>query len=1113
MRFGLLGPLAVWGPDGALVRVPGAKVRALLAVLLLHEGRPVSADRLIDDLWGEDLPGNPAGALQAKVSQLRRVLGDTEPDGRALVESRPAGYVLRVGAEAVDTERFAALVSRAGAGTEPGERAALLTEALGLFRGPVCADFADEVFVQAAVTRWEEQRVTAVEDLAEARLELGEHRLLVGELAILVEQYPLRERLRAAQIRALYQSGRQSEALAEFDRLRCHLSAELGLDPSPELIRLHQAVLEQDPELQAAPAAPASAARPRTNLPAPLLAGPHGGLVGREDAIADVRAKLGAGRLVTLSGPGGVGKTRLAVETAAQSAEGFPGGAWLVELASRRHSANTVETLAGAVASTLGIREDAGLGVPHGGEYVGPVDRLAGALRAKSLLLLLDNCEHVIEAAAELAEMVLGVAPDVRILATSQEPLGLSGELVYPVQPLELPDTSADLTVLAQTPAVRLFTARAAAAAPGFVLAPDNARAVAAICRRLDGIPLALELAATRVRALGVHDLAARLDDRFRLLTAGHRNAPARQQTLRAMMDWSWELLTPEEQAVLRRLAVHADGCTLAAAEEVCADHDVPAADVLDLLARLVDRSLVTATDDLEHRPSPEAAGRRAENDSAHSAPNEGGAGKRYRLLESVAAYCVGRLVEADEVEAVQARHAEFYARMAERAEPQLRGHGQREWLERLDAEEANLRAAIDSAVRRRSVPLALRLVNALAWYWLLRGRHGEARRSLSAALALEGGAPDTARAAAMSWSAGIAFMAYESDPVAQSRAALSLYDVLDAPDGRARALWVLAFCRSGSGELSDTVRLAGEALAAFRRNSDQWGIAAALSTRADLALVQGDLATAGRDSEAGEALFRELGDRWGQVYAAKPRAMLAEITGDHALAARLHRRSLRMAEELRLWPSVSEQLAKLGRLALLAGDFEGSDDFHEKARRLAVDQANGSGTAFAVTGLALSARRQGRLDTAEEHLRGLLDWNRRTAYQPGVAFALTELGFVAELRGDAAAAERWHAEGLAVSEESGDPRAIALSLEGAAGVSALTGAHERAASLLGTAAAARESVRAPLPPEERGDVDRISAVVRGALGHAGFAAAFERGRVMEPDARSGDDSGPTERT
>ncbi|MGC4955677.1 BTAD domain-containing putative transcriptional regulator [Actinomadura citrea] len=1054
MRFGVLGPLTVWTADGTQVAIRGLKVRTLLADLLVQDGRPVSAERLIDDLWGPARPADPAGALQVKVSQLRRALEDAEPGGRELVVFQAPGYSLRVDPEKVDAGRFTAFLARARGTADPRARAALLTDALALWRGPAHASFADEPFAQATITRLEEQRLTAVEDLFEARLALGEHTALVGELSDLVAREPLRERLRAAHMRALYRAGRQSEALDGFGELRDRLREELGLDPSPELAALRQAILTRDPAL-----APGG---PRTNLPAP-----PGELIGRDEAVSEVRALLEPYRLVTLTGPGGVGKTRLALEIAAGLLDAFPDGVWSVELGGH----DRADALADAVAATLGVRDDA-VRDPHGGA-VPAADRVARALRGRRLLLVLDNCEHLIEPAAELAHRLLAAAPQVRILTTSREPLGVGGEGVWTVPPLEPPDASEETgpASLRDFSAVRLFVARAAAASPGFALTADNARAVAAICRRLDGIPLALELAATRVRALGADELAARLHDRFRLLSAGRRGVPRRQRTLRAAIDWSWDLLTGPERTVLQRLSVHVDGCSLEAAEAVCAGSGVAVEDVADLMSRLVDRSMVVVTGDAR--------------------------GHRYRLLESVAAYCAERLRDSGESEHVRTRRDGYYVAFAERAAERLRGPDQRQWLQRLDLEHANLRSAVESTVRHDRPDLALRLVNAMAWYWFLRGRLGEGRRLLDLSLAHDGRAPTSARAAAGVWRTGMEMLGRHGiDRTRRVQAALEPYEVLDDPCGRAQAEWFLAEILLGGAELSTGERLARRALAAFREAGDRWGTGAALTTLAHYALIRGDLAACGRHTEQGAALFDALGDRWGRLRAADLLGRLAEIRGDYEGAAELLREGLRLAEDLGIWTQVSYLLSGLGRIAMMTGDLAGAEAHHEKAKRLATEQSNRPGEVFAEMGLAMGARRQGRLDVAEKLLRDALDWQRRVGFDPGVALTLSELGFVAEQRGDAATAREAHLEALSVSRRTGDPRAAALALEGLAAAHALTGEHHRAARLLGAATAVREETGAPLPQAAGTDVARTMATLRNALGEKPVTAELQQGRT-----------------
>ncbi|MEU2062569.1 BTAD domain-containing putative transcriptional regulator [Streptomyces sp. NPDC013455] len=1097
MRFGVLGPLAVWDDEGEPVQVPETKVRALLADLLAHGGGPVSADRLIHDLWRDSPPGNPAGALQAKVSQLRRVLG------RERLVRQPPGYRLRLAADDdVDARRFADLVAEARSAADPRTRAALLSDALGLWRGAAYADFADEEFVRAARECLAEQRLAVLEERAEARLAAGDHLLLAGELAALVSEHPLRERLRAVQMRALYRAGHQGEALASYEDLRTRLAGELGVCPGPALSALHQAMLRQDPALDATAAAPGTAeaggapgtaeagataagaaaplrpspqARPGTvpapaaptNLPVPLTA-----LIGREEALGDLSRLLRGRRLVTLTGPGGVGKTRLAVAAAQDvaaggAAAGLPDGAWFVEFAGVRTA--TPDDLAEIVAATLGIRDDAPSAPPATGTVgTRPVQRLTAALRDRRTLLVLDNCEHVVAAAADLVAVLLRSAPHLRVLATSQEPLALAGEAVFLVEPLPTAD------------AVRLFTERAAASAPGFRLGSDgndgtaedtgsDHAAVAEICRRLDGIPLALELAATRVRALGVRELAARLGDRFRVLTSGQRGAPARQQTLRAMIDWSWELLSGPERIVLRRLAVHSDGCDLGAAEAVCAGEGVAGGAVLDLVTRLVEKSLVVVTD------SP--------------------TGPRYRLLESVAAYCTERLREAADDTAVRERHLHHYLTLAERAERRLRGPHQQRWLVRLDTDAGNLRAALDEAVRRAAAGRseeAVRLATALSWWWLLRGRLTEARRGLAAVLAATAG--DTDPELALLHGAFVLLTGERTEPPAA--------DAVPDPVRRARALWLTAYGMFSVGDLDRSRALNTRALAHFEATDDRWGTAAALGLRAVLALVRGDLDGLARDGHRSRALFRELGDRWGELQTVSPLAALAEIRGEYAQAAHCQHEGLQIARELSLEAEVSARLSGLGRLALLSRDFGRARELHEQARRIAVEQGYKYGEIHADMGLALGARRSGDIDAAEAHLLRIRDDHADVSSPAGDHLLHAELGFIAELRGRAAQSAAHHLRSLRIAWSLAEPRALALSLEGLAGTATLYGHRPGAtcaALLLGAAHAARRSVGAPLPTAERGDVDRVTAAARSVLGPRAFDEAFERGTRLSP--------------
>ncbi|WP_152487076.1 AfsR/SARP family transcriptional regulator, partial [Nocardiopsis halotolerans] len=760
MRFGVLGELAVWTDGGAPVGVPGAKVRSLLAVLLVYRGEPVTADRLCEELWDAP-PPDPAAALQTTVSRLRRALERGEAGYRGRVESGPSGYRLRVGPEQVDAGRFEALADRAR-GAAPAEAAELLGRALDLWRGPALAGHADAPFARAAVARWEERRLVAVEERARARLELGEDAALVPELDGHVRRHPARERLRAAHMLALYRSGRQSEALESYQGLRTLLAEELGVDPGPEIARLYEDILRQSPALDSpaedgrgpglgppgspgvtgvtgvtgttmatetvgSPGNTPSAGewatvpiRPPGNLPAPLT-----DVVGRDACVPRVRADLERNRLVTLFGPGGVGKTTLALASVACGDPRF-GDVWFVELAGREPSARA-EDVADDIAVAMGVRDE-----EHTGNRPGPrpcSDRVAESLGPGPVLLVLDNCEHVVAPVSEVVTRLLRCVPGLRVLATSREPLGVPGERLHQVRPLGVP-RDATSAGLAGSSAVELFTRRVSASVPGFAVDADNAEAVASVCRRLDGLPLALELAAARVRSLGVHELAVRLDDRFRVLGSSGAGVHQRQRTLHAVVDWSWQPLSAAERAVLRRLAVQAGTFTLAAAEAVATGPGVPRAEVAGLLARLVDRSLVVAEQDRR--------------------------GTRYRMLETIRAFARDRLDEAGEAEPTLYRHALHVADetvgAASRSETGLPR------FEQLDQEMANTRAAAEWAAEHGHADPALRITGSLGWYWYLRGRYREGHRLLSLALSAGGGASDGDRATALLWHAALEF-------------------------------------------------------------------------------------------------------------------------------------------------------------------------------------------------------------------------------------------------------------------------------------------------------------------------------------------------------------------
>jgi predicted ATPase/DNA-binding SARP family transcriptional activator len=658
----MLGPFEVRTDDGVLADVPGARLRALLIALALEPGHAVPKATLVDWIWGERPPSDATNALQRLVSRLRKAL----PEG--LVEGQTDGYRLTVEPDAVDAVRFERLVGQArnlvgqarnlvgqARNEEDSRRVRLLREALALWRGAPLQDVGleDSAAFDAAVTRLERLRLTAMEDRFDAEVSLGHGVELVPELTDLVAAHPVRERLVAALMRALVAAGRKTEALLVYERTREALADALGVDPSPELSALHVALLRgelgQPEEIR------------KTNLRAELTS-----FVGKDADVAVVRELIAEHRLTTLVGPGGSGKTRLATETARTLLGDVPDGVWLVELAAIGADSDVAQ----ATLAALGLR-DALLGGAPDAELT---DRLIAAIREREALLILDNCEHVIESAARFADRVLGECRRLRILATSREPLGITGEALWLVEPLALP-TDASPGEIESSPAVRLLRDRAGAVRKDLGVDDHTLSTMVRVCRALDGMPLAIELAAARLRTMSIDQLAHRLDDRFRLLTGGSRTALPRHRTLRAVVDWSWELLTDAERMVLRRLSVFSGGASLEAAERVCVGDSVEQDQVLELLTSLAEKSLLVT---------------------------EGDDAPRYRMLTTIKEYAADRLAEAGESDLARQAHLAYFTELAEAAEPHLRRAEQLEWLATLETDHDNISAALRGGDRGR---------------------------------------------------------------------------------------------------------------------------------------------------------------------------------------------------------------------------------------------------------------------------------------------------------------------------------------------------------------------------------------------------------------------------
>jgi predicted ATPase/DNA-binding SARP family transcriptional activator len=905
MRIGVLGPLEVSDAAGRPVRVGGHRVRALVILLALDAGRVVPARALIDRLWPAEQPADAANALQSLVSRLRVALRQAGvPEG--VVESSPVGYRLAVPPEAVDAAAFesqARAGSQALARGDAREAAILLRAALGQWRGSALTDVAGEEFAFAPAARLTELRAAATLDRIEADLALGAaDATITGELRELTAADHLAERPAALLMRALAATGRQSEALTVYQRTREHLAEHLGVDPSLRLEQAYLAILRQEIP-QAAPPPPVAPAaghaeterhRETSGPRAAKVRRPPTSFIGRDDDVAGVRKRLRAERLVTLTGPGGVGKTRLATEVAA----GLTVPAWFAELAPVTDPAEVPY----AVLDALGLRERSI--APRGGEKAGdPVGRLAGALADRDAVLILDNCEHVIDAAAGLVARLLSDCPKVKVVATSREPLQIPGETLHVVAPLAAPRES-DLPEVSTTyPAVRLFADRAAAVLPGFELDAANAEAVASICRNLDGMPLAIELATPWLRTLTPAQLAARLDDRFALLTAGSRTALPRHQTLRAVVDWSWDLLSERERVLARRLAVFPGGATLTAAERVCACQPgqeaspLPTSAVLPTLAGLVGKSLLTRSD--------------ARDDEPH-----------YRMLDTVRAYGLERLAEANEDAVTRDASARYYLEFAETADPELRTKTQAHWFRALTAEQDNVNAAIRWAVARQDADTALRFVRAMGYYWVQRG-HGEADALSRAVLAMTP-PPLTVKlaearvicallAAGWNWDIGSV-----REPLTEALEALNGFGT-DKGAGHP----LVAMSEPVLMQYDGVTDQAQEHFERYVTAKDPWLRAMGKVYTSSYAISLGRLDGAEDLCREGLAELRALGEQWGTAIGLTMLGEFTELRADHAASVAAITEAAAIGRELGVWGDLTYVEGRLAVIHARAGDLD----------------------------------------------------------------------------------------------------------------------------------------------------------------------------------------------
>ncbi|SHH01908.1 Predicted ATPase [Jatrophihabitans endophyticus] len=895
MQIALLGPLAARDDTGAVIDVAGARLRTLLARLAVDADRPVAVSTLVHAVWGDDPPAEATNALQTLVSRLRRALGGIAP-----VTQSPSGYRLAADPGDTDAGRFRSLAADGAAALRQGRAAdalVLLDDALALWRGLALADtrdLADDLAARAG--ELDDLRLTASLDRVEAQLLVDPSRVDAGELERAVADHPLHERLAATLIRALAAAGRTPEALQAYEALRGRLADELGVDPSAELRELHLTLLRGD-TVTADPAGPdgdrGAAAPRRTNLKAQLTS-----FVGRDDEVARIAKSLEANRLVTLVGPGGAGKTRLAAEAADRILDTAADGVWLVELAAVTSGADVPQ----AVLASVGLRDIHVLDRRAAANARDAMTRLRDGFAQRSAILLLDNCEHVIDAGARLAEQLLGECPGLRVLATSREPLGITGETLLAVPPLALPAAGATAVDALGFPAVRLFVDRATAVRPDFVLRDEDVPDVVEIVSRLDGLPLAIELAAARVRTMPLPDVAARLSDRFRLLTGGSRTAMPRHRTLRAVVEWSWGLLDDVERGVVERLAVFPAGITAASAEAVCADLLDPA-DVPDCLASLIDKSLLQPV----------------------------GEGRRVRMLETIREYGADRLAERGELGAARDRHATHFAAVLAEAEPYLTTAGQLPWFDLLRAERENIVAALRFRCETGDADAALRIAVPLSTSAMLLGEHAEISVWTADALDVPGATDEGLRLIARSLLALHSTTSGRIEDVAQ----LSTM-VEELRDSEVDFESVMVLLRPAMAFLVGDVELSRRWLEQNLEGGDEWTRAATRMFLANFHENSGDLVGMRRETEAALVLFRELGERWGLGNALRGLAQLLTFDGDLAGARAAYEEALALMREMRSTEDEVVLYQRLADLALRQDDVDAAVRYVEAAHRSA---------------------------------------------------------------------------------------------------------------------------------------------------------------------------------
>ena len=1017
----LFGPMRVTLHQMPLPRLPRS-ASWLLALLALRLGRDVAREWLAGSLWPDSAPELALYNLRRCLSELRQALG-----AKADTFLTPARQTLRLNRDAVrvDVEVFDAAVSRwekqrgkGGRQDQGSAEASDLEEALTLYPGPLLEDCAEE---WALVERraWEERYLYLLQILTEQALAAKDTSAAIRVLRQTIGMDPLREEAHRTLMQALSEAGDLAAVTQVYRDLRLLLHRELNADPSPEtetLYRRLQAQARQPSALASPPASPQSAVMRR--LPVPLTA-----LLGREQQIEEVTDWLQRGRLVTILGTGGLGKTRLAIGVGEVMASRFADGAWFVELA----ALSEPERVAQTVAATLGIPEQPGKST---------LETLTERLASRSLLLILDNCEHLAQSCAALADSLLPVCPGVHLLATSRHLLKSFGERPYRLLPLEMPpegrvSEEKEIHRLLEYPGIRLFVDRAVMAQPKFRLSRQNSGAVLQICRTLDGIPLALELAAARMRAMDVDRVAERLRQDLAFLTLGGSASPQRHRAMNAVIEWSYHACSESEQTLFRRLSVFADGCTLEAAEAICAGGLVSEAGVLDGLTDLVDRSLV------EYLALP--------------------GGDRYRMLQPIRTFARAAFEATEEKTEVLSRYRVYFVSFVEQ-KPTEADPG--ELFDRFDAELDNLRTAMTlCAETPDGGETGLRLGRALQMYWVFRGPQSEGRERLMKALG-HSGAQDGTRERA---------------------------DVLNGAGN-------LAYYQ---GDLAAAAALHTESLKIRREQEYRQGVAGSLHNLGNVAWMQGDHKTARSLYEEALGINRELGNRAWEANNLERLGNMTQEQGDYAEARSLLEACLALFRELRDKGGIGHALSLLGTVAQYEDDLVSAHALLEESLAIYREVGHKHGIADSLYALGNLFYAQGDEATARTLLEESLTINREVGHQWGIVTTLISLGSIDRNQGDYATARLRYRESLRLSHEIGSKSQIVLTLEALASLAAIQECGESGARLWGAATALRASLGSSLPPKEHAARENTAAKLREAIGEQTFTAAWEEGEAM----------------